>query len=890
MGNTDNPAAMKGNTVFVRNLPLSLDHQGLEDLFTSVGPIRSAFVVNGKDGKPRGIGFVKFSMQEDAFTAISSMQGHDVGGRKIKLEHADAKGKAGEKSNLKRSPLPVGGAASSAGGAELLEKREQKEKREFLQRRLAGSLAKGAAPSTSPTALSHPKAEERQLPPNSRQAAKRAASKQAKQRRSKAKSVAALAPDEQHSAHHDAGGLAGTVATAVGSDADRRQRHLGVAVEAARRLPRGKGGRLIVRNLSFQCDEEELKQLFAAHGSICDVRIPKDGAGRGRGFGFVQFADVATAAQVVQTSGDMTIRGRPVAVDFAVAKDKYKQLQEVQKKHPPASNELKEAENGGEDCDDQQERSTTIEGVVPAKAVVAAQVSVSKQESKDTKEPGGGKQDDDGENCQDAHEGKQPIHADEAQHGQRAQPSEGSAHRKLRTSAPDSGLNRSVFIRNVLFETKEDALKTAFAKFGTVIGVKLVVDQHTQRPRGTAFVEFKTEEAAAKSVEESNQGGIFHESKVLEQSTIVSAGIRQGGVFVDGRRLLVSAAVSRDKAAQLRTTEPKQKAKIDRRNLYLAAEGVIREGDAAAAHLTPAELALRANAERVKAQKLRDPSNFVSKNRLSVRNLPLLCDESQLKQLFLGALPTHNSEGYAVKGKRIPAVKIVRDNERMVAGAARSRGFGFVEFAEHEDALVALRALNNNPTAYAEVQLPKSEQGNESAAGAQAMAQNARSSQRLMVEFSVENFKAVKTLERRKQRAIDLHEETIGGKSLEHKTDDGDDAVAAGASGGQGPEQKKRKRKSRLSSKNRPGGADGSKAATAVAGTSKVVGQPQSKIRKADMELEMREDDLLASIRPTDGEEKKLKRRRRGKDKAADKIKERALESLISQYKNKYFG
>ena len=114
--------------------------------------------------------------------------------------------------------------------------------------------------------------------------------------------------------------------------------------------------------------------------------------------------------------------------------------------------------------------------------------------------------------------------------------------------------------------------------------------------------------------------------------------------------------------------------------------------------------------------------------------------------------------------------------------------------------------------------------------------------------------------------------------------------MAAGASGGQGPEQKKRKRKSRLSSKNRPGGADGSKAASAVAGTSKVVGQPQSKIRKADMELEMREDDLLASIRPTDGEEKKLKRRRRDKDKAADKIKERALESLISQYKNKYFG
>ena len=33
-------------------------------------------------------------------------------------------------------------------------------------------------------------------------------------------------------------------------------------------------------------------------------------------------------------------------------------------------------------------------------------------------------------------------------------------------------------------------------------------------------------------------------------------------------------------------------------------------------------------------------------------------------------------------------------------GVARPRGFGFVEFARHEDALEALRATNNNPDVF----------------------------------------------------------------------------------------------------------------------------------------------------------------------------------------------
>uniref|UniRef100_S4RDD2 RRM domain-containing protein n=1 Tax=Petromyzon marinus TaxID=7757 RepID=S4RDD2_PETMA len=163
-----------------------------------------------------------------------------------------------------------------------------------------------------------------------------------------------------------------------------------------------------------------------------------------------------------------------------------------------------------------------------------------------------------------------------------------------------------------------------------------------------------------------------------------------GGLALDGRRLVVCLAVSRDEA---RTLADKRDAKpTDRRNLYLAREGLIRAGTAAAEGLGSADLAKRERFEQLKRQKLRRVTVFVSRTRLCVHNIPKSADDKKLRSIFLCA---------GGPGARITECRIMRDMQVVNSrGLGQSKGFGFVEFVEHEHALTALRSTNNNPAIF----------------------------------------------------------------------------------------------------------------------------------------------------------------------------------------------
>ncbi|XP_016484263.1 heterogeneous nuclear ribonucleoprotein 1 [Nicotiana tabacum] len=79
-------------------------------------------------------------------------------------------------------------------------------------------------------------------------------------------------------------------------------------------------GKLFVGGISWDTDEERLKEYFITYGEVIEAVIMKDRTtGRARGFGFVVFADPAVAERVVKEKHN--IDGRMVEAKKAVPRD-----------------------------------------------------------------------------------------------------------------------------------------------------------------------------------------------------------------------------------------------------------------------------------------------------------------------------------------------------------------------------------------------------------------------------------------------------------------------------------------------------------------------------------------------------------------------------------------
>ncbi len=75
--------------LFVGNLSWGTDDQSLRQTFEAFGVVEEAVVISDRDtGRSRGFGFVTFSDDEAADTAVSALDGTDLGGRPVKVNVA----------------------------------------------------------------------------------------------------------------------------------------------------------------------------------------------------------------------------------------------------------------------------------------------------------------------------------------------------------------------------------------------------------------------------------------------------------------------------------------------------------------------------------------------------------------------------------------------------------------------------------------------------------------------------------------------------------------------------------------------------------------------------------------------------------------------------------
>ncbi|KAE8724676.1 hypothetical protein F3Y22_tig00009942pilonHSYRG00038 [Hibiscus syriacus] len=152
------------------------------------------------------------------------------------------------------------------------------------------------------------------------------------------------------------------------------------------------------------------------------------------------------------------------------------------------------------------------------------------------------------------------------------------------------------------------------------------------------------------------RGTGFLKFKTIDSAVaaVLAANAASGlGIFLKGRQLKVLKALDR-KSAHNKELERAKAEEHDQRNLYLAKEGLIVEG-------TPA-------------------SKDVSSSDMEKRKIYLTSYKAK----------TCNTTDQVLKN--CEEGKIVVKNQ--------SRGVAFVEFTEHQHALVALRVLNNNPETF----------------------------------------------------------------------------------------------------------------------------------------------------------------------------------------------
>jgi nucleolar protein 4 len=79
-------------TLFISSLPYTATSTDLLTHFSYLGPVRHGFIATDREtGKSKGVGYVTYSLKEDAEKAVEEFDGGEFGGagRKIRVAWAD---------------------------------------------------------------------------------------------------------------------------------------------------------------------------------------------------------------------------------------------------------------------------------------------------------------------------------------------------------------------------------------------------------------------------------------------------------------------------------------------------------------------------------------------------------------------------------------------------------------------------------------------------------------------------------------------------------------------------------------------------------------------------------------------------------------------------------
>lgn len=734
----------------IRNLPKSATARDVEGHFGGVGPIRRCFIVTDSEtGESRGTAFVTYSLREHTSAAVEALNHSTMWGCRIDVEHAR---------HRKRE---------TASGA-LARRHERKQNKRAEKEAESGDAQVDGDDSQSPVASAgaNPKYDADKI-----------------RRSGVPKRTVVLTKGGGGGLDGDASSLGeemgeklflengvpapvGIVPCADGRELRCTFSDLKTARKAAVSVHgrdswsavidafrTGGRTRVIVRNLPFSVKENELRGTFEKVMPVRAIHFPqgkrnsgaelgtvsKSGWVKTSGYVFVEFFTPADKNEAIKRLNGQSMCGRTVAVDAAFGKSEYEKKKDLDADAPEEQADTEKVVGGGEVQKCRKKKANEGQPGTEDKSG-----SDDKKDSDDNNDEHEDGTPSDVEDLEMTVDHKSHVKDEEKKHR------DGKCSKAVKSaSSTNDEMERTVFVRNLPFTVNATELwRFMEEKVGKVEQAVLVKNQ-AGRPRGSAFVRYATREDAAIAAERNGTGRKGCENK-LE---------------LFGRELIISKAVRRDAVIEFGRKEDGKEVVHDPRNMRLAV--LPWHEDSVKMKGVPEQyVKSRRASEKKRMDRLKDKKLYVSTVRLCVRNLPRQCDAKFLEVMSALAAQGKLGGGAGNGGKGI-------EKEQGTAGKAtivhcaiakdetnnRSKGFGFVEFEKHEDALRAVGGLDNNERVLEWVLRcrPKALKLDGVKERLLRAAWGAR--RRLTVEFAVQDSKTVRYLQSVKDKGRKLREE-----------------------------------------------------------------------------------------------------------------------------------
>lgn len=301
--------------------------------------------------------------------------------------------------------------------------------------------------------------------------------------------------------------------------------------------------------MPFNLSEEQIRTAFSKFGELTDFNLLRKPDGSSKGICFISFKSRNIACKAVKEMNAKQLGGRVIAVDHSLPKKIYQSSQE-----PPGPEE--------QIVDSLVKKTLEKEKVLQKEddGEAADEEMKSDEKKMNDKHP---------ENDEDSEGGEGED--DEGDRSSIATSTTSSKAKQRKRSSRDAREGKTLFLRNLSYDTSKEDLQSFMKQFGPVEYCLLCCDFDLDRPKGTGFVKFKSKEDAEKCLKEfSNDKDKF---------------------YLNDRQIEVCLALTRGAVREV--VESKNRKPRDKRNLYLAKEGLIYPESPAAEDMSQSDLAKR---------------------------------------------------------------------------------------------------------------------------------------------------------------------------------------------------------------------------------------------------------------------------------------------------------